>query len=74
MTEFEIDRHFGGTPCLCGEVGTWHRGCYAGKTKAEIVAAYKGVYRKLRRRIKSRAAAIAQWDLEQAIANMSDVS
>lgn len=66
MTEFEVDRYSGGTPCVCGAVGTWHQACYAGKTRNEIEAAYKRGYRKVRRRIKARAAAIVQWNLEQA--------
>lgn len=51
MTEQEVDRHLGGTPCICGEVTFWHPECYAGKTKAEVKDAYRRVYAKIRRRL-----------------------
>lgn len=48
MKRHQVDMFFGGTPCLCGSVQTWHRECYAGKTRAQVEAAYKRVYRALR--------------------------
>lgn len=51
MTNFELDRHFGGTPCLCGDVGTWHPSCYAGKSDAQVAAAYRTAYAWLRARL-----------------------
>lgn len=51
MTEWQIDRLLGQTPCLCGRVDTWHQECYAGKTEKQVEAAYRKVYEKIRRKL-----------------------
>ena len=60
MTEFEIDRLLGQTPCICGATNTWHGECYAGKTEEQITTAYRRVYAKLRAKFaKQRKDAVA---------------
>ena len=54
MNELDIDRAVGGTPCLCGFVGSWHPRCYAGKSQAEIDTAYKQVYARLRVQLREK--------------------
>lgn len=49
MTTLEIDQYLGQTPCLCGNVTTWHGPCYAGKTDKQIEDAYRRVYACIRR-------------------------
>ena len=49
MTNEQIDKFLGQTPCLCGDVTTWHKECYVDKTPEEVERLYKGVYSKLRR-------------------------
>lgn len=57
MTDFEVERELGYTPCVCGKLdGTWHRECYRGKTDEEIAAAYKRAFSKARRYLKTKAA------------------
>jgi len=51
MTALEIDRYFGQTPCLCGDVSSWHFDCYAGKSAKEVASAYRRVYARIRRRL-----------------------
>jgi hypothetical protein len=53
MTEAEIDRALGGTPCVCGDLTTWHRECYACKTPEQIKAGYVRAYAKARRHLKT---------------------
>lgn len=48
MTDYEMDRHFGQTPCLCGATDTWHPRCYRNKTSEQVKDAYRRVYSKLR--------------------------
>lgn len=45
MTDHEVERSLGYTPCVCGVInGTWHSECYRGKTKAQINAGYKRAF------------------------------
>lgn len=53
MKERQIDEIFGQTPCLCGNVETWHPECYKGKSKAQVEASYKAVYLMLRAYLRS---------------------
>lgn len=39
MTRFEVDKACGQTPCLCGDLETWHPECYAGKNDEQLAAA-----------------------------------
>lgn len=60
MNTHQIDQLVGGTPCLCGVQGTWHLQCYAGKTQAQVDAAYRRVYAKIRRRLKAERAEVSK--------------
>lgn len=55
MTRFEVDRACGQSPCLCGDIETWHLSCFAGKTAAEIERLYVRAYRVARLRLQRRA-------------------
>lgn len=55
MTDHEVERALGYTPCVCGVLdGTWHTGCYRGKTQAQIDAAYKTAFKKARAHLKTK--------------------
>ncbi len=59
MRDWQIDNILGQTPCISGAVQGWHGKCYAGKTQAQVDAAYKRVYAKLRVSLaKKRKAAL----------------
>lgn len=53
MKDWQIDRYFGQTPCLCGATNTWHLQCFTSKTKEQVHAAYDRVYAKLRKQLAS---------------------
>lgn len=55
LTNYDIDRILGGTPCVCGDFTTWHQRCYVGKCSDEIYALYRKAYRKARAALKRRA-------------------
>ena len=59
MTRYEIDRACNQTPCICGDIETWHKQCYAGKTTDEIKVGYDRAYRIARRKLKARAEVLA---------------
>lgn len=54
MTDHEVEQFLGCTPCVCGDLETWHPRCYVGLTKEAIAAGYKRAFAKARREIKSR--------------------
>lgn len=56
MTRFDVDRACGQTPCLCGDIETWHLECFAGKTATEVKAGYSRAYQIARAKLKTRAA------------------
>lgn len=57
MTDHEVERALGYTPCVCGVInGTWHFECYRGKTQAQIHAGYKRAFAAARRHLKAKAA------------------
>ena len=60
MTDHEVERALGYTPCVCGKLdGTWHPKCYRGKTDEQIAAGYKGAFAAARRHLaKQRAEAL----------------
>lgn len=61
MTDHEVDRALGYSPCVCGVIdGTWHSRCYHGKTDAELKAGLKRAYANARRHLKRQAATLAQ--------------
>jgi hypothetical protein len=63
MNRLEVDRALGQTPCICGDVETWHPQCYEqflGRPKHEIEAAMDRAYRTARRKLKERAKAQAK--------------
>lgn len=49
MTRDEVDRALGGTPCICGDLKSWHPKCYAGKSPTQIQTARARVYSKARK-------------------------
>ena len=58
MNRLEVDRALGQTPCICGDVESWHPQCYArflGRPKHEIDAAMDRAYRTARCKLKERA-------------------
>jgi hypothetical protein len=57
MTEAVVDRLAGQTPCLWGDIDTWHRACFTGKSEEEQRAAYKVAYQIARKTIRKRLAA-----------------
>lgn len=53
MTDYEVERALGYTPCVCGVIdGTWHQKCYQGKTKEQITAGYKRAFANARKHLK----------------------
>jgi hypothetical protein len=57
MNRLEVDRALGQTPCVCGDVETWHQQCYAkfrGRPKHEFEAAMDRAYRIARRKLNDR--------------------
>lgn len=60
MTDHEVERVLGYTPCVCGVLdGTWHSKCYQGKTQGQITAGYRRSFAAARRLLKAKAAAQA---------------
>lgn len=55
MTRQEVDRACGQTPCLCGDIDTWHPECFAGKTPRQIAEGYDKAYELARRNLRNRA-------------------
>ena len=65
LSDHDIEREIGQTPCLCGDFDTWHPKCYAGKSgeqiKVELAAAMRLARAEVMRRFKAQAgAAIAK--------------
>ena len=60
MTDQEVERALGYTPCVCGQLdGTWHPKCYRGKTNEQIADSYKRAFAAARRHLaKKRAEAL----------------
>ena len=53
MTDSEVERRLGYTPCVCGKIdGTWHPQCYSGKTAEQIAAGLKLAFAAARRHLK----------------------
>jgi hypothetical protein len=69
MTDYEVDRALGYSPCVCGVIdGTWHSECYRGKTQGQIDAGIRRAYAAARRHLKSRAADAASAAMDRAAA------
>ena len=74
MNRLEVDRALGQTPCICGDVETWHQECYAkflGRPKHEIAEAMDRAYTIARRKLKARGLAQARDALMMANAIVS---
>lgn len=57
MTDHEVERRLGYTPCICGVLdGSWHSACYKGKTQAQVSAAYKVAFKKAKVHLQTRQA------------------
>lgn len=68
MTDYEVDRALGYSPCVCGVIdGTWHPECFREKrTKEQRAAAYKRAYAAARRHLKKQAADAASAAMDRA--------
>jgi hypothetical protein len=55
MTRFEVDKACCQTPCLCGDIETWHPECYEGKTKVQIEKSTEQSYKIARCKLRKRA-------------------
>ncbi|GMV76476.1 MAG: hypothetical protein AMXMBFR78_34250 [Rubrivivax sp.] len=67
MTDHEVERALGYTPCVCGLLdGTWHPKCYRGKTDEQIAAGYKRAFAAARRHLKKQAALQASQAVERS--------
>lgn len=55
MRRLEVDRACGQTPCLCGDIETWHPECFSDKAPAQIHEAYERAYKIARRNLRKRA-------------------
>ena len=63
----KIEMYFGQTPCLCGDVETWHKKCYAEKSDEEIKAASKKAFDMARLKMKREVQLDAQRRAERLI-------
>lgn len=60
MTDHEVERALGYTPCVCGVLsGTWHSECYRGKSKAQVEAGYKRAFAEARRYLHEKASGLS---------------
>lgn len=66
MTEYEVERALGCTPCVCGDLETWHPACYQGKTREQLAAGHKTAMVKARAHLKSQADAMSKAALQRA--------
>lgn len=61
LTPQAIDQLAQQTPCLCGDLTTWHARCYSDLSDSEIAAGYRTVYREAakayRQQVKMAASA-----------------
>lgn len=58
MTRNDVDKACGQTPCLCGDIETWHPDCYRaflGLPKSKIEEAKDRAYAIARRKLRKRA-------------------
>lgn len=73
MNRLEVDRALGQTPCICGDVETWHPRCYQkflGRPEHEIKDAMDRAYKIARRKLKARTMAqvrdaLADWRMNK---------
>ena len=73
MTDTEVERALGYTPCICGVIdGTWHWKCYRGKTSAQISAGYKKAFAAARRHLKLKRVIAVRIACEMEITTLSN--
>jgi hypothetical protein len=54
MTNEEVERILGYTPCVCGVIdGTWHPACYKGLTDEQVKRGYVKAFAKAKVHIKT---------------------
>ena len=58
-SQHDLDRALGQTPCVCGDIDTWHDACYRGKSQAQINREMKQAYQIARRKFEERASTAA---------------
>ncbi len=67
MTDHEVERALGYTPCVCGLLtGTWHSMCYVGKTDAQIQSGMTRAFAAARRQLRQQAQQQADAALDRA--------
>jgi hypothetical protein len=66
LSDSDVERMLGFTPCVCGDLETWHFGCYRGKTKEQIADGYKRAFRLARAELKRRLANTANSAITRA--------
>lgn len=66
LSDHDVERLVGQTPCLCGSVESWHPECYRGKTDAQIKAGYRTVFAKVRRHLMTSFEAEARAAIAKA--------
>jgi hypothetical protein len=66
MTRDEVDRLAGQTPCLCGNIDTWHPECYRGKTAAQVQQARIDSYKIAEKKLLDRLASATTAAIENA--------
>jgi hypothetical protein len=59
MTKEVIEKVIGQSPCLCGDMNTWHGTCYAGKSNEQIAQESEKAYRTVAAALKQQAKDIA---------------
>lgn len=73
MTDLEVERALGYTPCICGVIdGTWHDACYRGKSRIGINAGYKLAFTKAREHLKKQQIAETKKAIVRAAAGQQD--
>ena len=60
LSDMDIVREIGQTPCICGDLDTWHPVCYRGKTAEEVRRLARGAMRAARREVARRRSASAE--------------
>jgi hypothetical protein len=65
LSDHEVEREIGQTPCLCGDFETWHTRCYAGKCDAQIAKELRSAMLLARKELKRRRVAEAMAAIER---------
>lgn len=56
MTDLEVQRALGYTPCVCGDFGgSWHSKCYYGLSREDVEQRMRSAMAKAKQALKRRA-------------------